>query len=346
MPLLFLLLVALGAAALPLPAAAHEAYVLDHAFFWRTLHAPSSLSIWGALNSGNNLKVALFVFIGVSIALIANFVFRLTRPGKALNAFLDRFGMYGLLLVRIATAAALILSALGGVFLAPELPLSAMPHPVVVRAIMLAAGWMLAVGLMTELAAALMIVLFSGAVAAYGSYLVTYVNYLGEFLALAFFGSRFWSFDALLLGKQTMLEHLKHYEGTIIRVLFGVSLIWTAVAVKLLHPELTIRVVNEWHLTQFHLLFPSDPRLLVLGAGITEIVIGLFIIFGFEMRMTVFISLFYLTLSLLYFREDVWPHLLLYGVSLCLLVVPEHFTFDRFLLRKAHEKIASMQKKV
>ncbi len=56
------------------------------------------------------------------------------------------------------------------------------------------------------------------------------------------------------------------------------------------------------------------------------------------MRLTILISLFYITLSLLFFRERVWPHLLLYGISFNLLVQPETFTIDHILFKKHRKK--------
>jgi hypothetical protein len=160
---------------------------------------------------------------------------------------------------------------------------------------------------------------------------MTYLNYLGEIIVLLLFGLRVWSVDGVLFGPLKRFPRLAPYETTIIRIFYGTALIWAAVTVKLIHPELTVTVVNNWNLTRFHWLFPSDPLLVTLGAGIVEAVIGIFIIFGFEMRMTILISLFYITLSLLYFRELVWPHILLYGISFNLLVEPESFTLDHLL---------------
>ena len=72
---------------------------------------------------------------------------------------------------------------------------------------------------------------------------------------------------------------------------------------------------STYNLTQY---FPFDPLFIVLGAGIIEFLAGVFIIVGFEIRHTVLFLLFWLTLSLLFFQESVWPHLVLVGVLVAL----------------------------
>ncbi|MGH7245319.1 MAG: hypothetical protein ACREGI_00105, partial [Candidatus Levyibacteriota bacterium] len=65
---------------------------------------------------------------------------------------------------------------------------------------------------------------------------------------------------------------------------------------------------------------------------LSEISIGLFILLGFAMRFTVLISLFFITLSLLYFHELIWPHIMLYGISFSLLINSgDVFTIDHYV---------------
>ncbi len=66
------------------------------------------------------------------------------------------------------------------------------------------------------------------------------------------------------------------------------------------------------------IVFHFEPLFIVLGACIVELLIGAFFIFGIEIRHTVLFFLFWLFLSLLYFGEAVWPHLVLVGVLLSL----------------------------
>lgn len=287
-----------------------------------------------AWKNPGNVKTTVIIGLGVLALFFFNFLFRRSRAGQRLHAWLESFERFGQHFVRITIAVAILFSAQSLSFLGPELHLSLFPHMHVVQVALYLIGVMIALGVLTELAALTGIIIFIWSFFVYGGYVVTYLNYLGELIALLLFGLRAFSLDRFLFGPLKRFENFRKYESAIIRIFYGAALLYAAVTVKLLHPELTIEVVKNWNLTQFHWLFPSDPLLVTLGAALAEAAIGIFIILGFELRLTVLISLFYITLSLLYFRELVWPHLLLYGISFNLLVSPERFSLDSILFKK------------
>jgi uncharacterized membrane protein YphA (DoxX/SURF4 family) len=199
---------------------------------------------------------------------------------------------------------------------------------------------MLLFGFLIELAVALGLFIIIIGFFYFGIYLFTYLSFMGVLLSYLLFGARHWSCDLLLFGPvKGIRAKWKPYKSTVVRVFYGLGLIFTGFSVKFLHPDISLRVVNEWHLTQFHWLFPSDPLLLVLGAGIVEIVVGFFIVVGFEMRMTTLINLFYFTLSMCYFRELLWPHLLLYGIAIGLMVQPENFSLDHIFFKRSRKEL-------
>lgn len=312
---------------------AHEAYVLPYNTFWDGLKQPMSTHAFDALKNPNNIRVTIVIVLSVWALLGVNFLLRQSSFGQKIHTSLERFSHLGVHFVRIAIAVALFFSALSNTFLGPELHVSLFPYSHIIRITLFAISIMIGVGFLTEIAACVGIIIFAGSYFIYGPYIFTYLNYLGELIVLLLFGLRVFSIDTYLFGPLKYFRTFEKYNTVIVRVLYGCALVYAAITVKLLHPDLTMTVVNTWNLTQFHWLFPSDPLLVTFGAGVVEAVIGLFIIFGFEMRMIVLISLFYITLSLLYFRELVWPHLLLYGISFNLLVQPETFTLDHFLFQ-------------
>lgn len=316
------------------PALAHEAYVLPYDYFWGNLRQTVSLHAFAALKNPHDLEVMFAIGLPVMILLGLNFFFRRSAWGQKFSAWLERYAYLGPHFVRISIAIALFFSAWSNAFLGPELHQSSFPYPQIVRLALFAASVMIALGFLTELAAAVATAIFIGSFFIFGSYIFTYLNYLGEFIVLLLFGMRVFSVDKYLFGPLRRFRRFEKYETVIVRVMYGLALTYAAITVKLLHPDLTITVINSWHLTKFHWLFPSDPLLVTLGAGVVEALIGLFIIFGFEMRLTVAVSLFYITLSLFYFRELVWPHLLLYGISFNLILQPETFTLDHLFFKK------------
>lgn len=322
----------------PVLVSAHEAYVLPQPFFWSELSKPFSLQALQALYNPENVRLTFIIAGCTLLGLLLNFFFRRSRTGERVSRSFEKFAPYGPLFVRAAIAAAFFYSALSWSFLGPELPLMHMPFAHVLRVILFAASVMIALGFLTELAAFAALIVFCIGFKIFGLYVATYLNYLGEILVLLFFGMRKWSVDGLLFGSLKRFPVFREYGTSIVRVFYGLALMYAAVTVKFLHPALTVEVVNHWNLTQFHWLFPHDPLLVTLGAGIVECVIGFFILVGFEMRLTILVSLFYITLSLLYFRELVWPHLMLYGISFNLLFEPELYTVDNLLFGRSRKK--------
>ena len=297
---------------------AHEVYVLSRSQVAAGFAAGNPLTL-SALNNPHNLSIFLWVSAAVALLFAGAVVFRLSWRGERFYKKLGTLNHWGPLFVRGAIAASFFYSALTWSFLGPELSLHALPLAIVMRGILFAASIMFLLGIGVEVAAAVSLVMFFIGGYVFGWYILTYVNYLGEIIALLLFGSRRLSLDALWRGPLKRFSHLSQYETVIVRIGYGAALLYAAISIKILHPILTIDVVNQYHLTQFHWLFPSDPLLVVLGAAIAEVAIGFFILVGFETQLTVFISLIYITLSLMYFREAVWPHLMLYGISLNLI---------------------------
>ena len=319
----------------PASAFAHEAYVENGRFFWTAMHSRENVDLWAALNNPHDLFIFVGVTLGVVSLLILNFFFRRSDLGQRVHHQFERLAFLGPIFVRFAIAAAFFFSAATNSFLGPELGLAHLPASGIVKGLLYITSLCFLIGLGTELAALIALALFVMGCGAFGGYMTTYVNYLGEILVLLLFGMRRWSLDRRLFGPlRGWRERWQDCETTVVRVFYGIALIYAAVTVKFLHPEITIQVIEDWHLTQFHWLFPSDPVLVTLGSGIAEVAIGLFILIGFELRITVLISLFYITLSLIYFREAVWPHLMLYGISLNLLVQPETFSVDRLIFER------------
>lgn len=229
-------------------------------------------------------------------------------------------------------------------FLGPELHLASMPFAGIFRFVMFISSFMFLFGIGTELAALACLIAFTVGWFVFGWYLVTYLNYFGELVALLLFGSRTWSLDRVVQGTLNRFAGLRTYETVIVRVCYGIALMYAAITIKFLHPILTVTVVEKYHLTQFHWLFPHDPLLVTLGAALAETAIGLFIMVGFETQLTVLVSLFYITLSLLFFREVVWPHLMLYGISLNLIFNQSRISVDAWMNDHAPALRASVTK--
>ncbi len=314
-------------------ASAHEAYVLPLEEFRSGLAAPG-FNVFDALKNPHNAR--LFWLIGGAALLAVAAVAALEYyRGRAIADFFERGRAYGKPLLRIAFGAAIFFSAWTNNFLGAELPLDSLGFAPVARAALFFAGVLLIAGIATELGAAIALIAFAAAVCHYGLYLLGYASYLAEIAALLCFGAGAFSMDAWL-RRNSPRARFKEWEALLLRLGYGSALIFAAIKVKFLHPILTLNVVTEYQLTRFHLLFPRDPLLVVLGAALVELGISICILIGFETRFVILVSLFYMTLSLFFFGEAVWPHFILYGLSFYLLLTPQKFSLDGWLESRRH----------
>jgi hypothetical protein len=326
----FSLLAVFFGAFLPQLASAHEVYVLTKNQIASSMQA-SGLNIFDSLRDPHNLKLFFTISIGIGLAFLANLFFRHSAIGAKLRGIVEKGHVMGPIFVRLAVATSFFYSAATWSFLGPELSLHDFPYGGAIRIILYALSAMFLLGIFVEVASLVGLGIFILAIHQYGWYMLAYFNYFGEFIVLILFGLRVFSFDRLFFGKGNRLQALEKYKTTVVRVCYGVALGFAAIYVKFLHPALTYTVVTEYKLTQYHWLFPGDPLFVVLGAALSELAIAICIIIGFQLRFVVLISLFYITLSLLFFKEAVWPHYLLYGISLNLIFDKEVFTFDNLI---------------
>ena len=176
----------------------------------------------------------------------------------------------------------------------------------------------------------------------HGWYLLTYTNYIGDIIFISFLGAHVWSIDKHVIKWHGILgtieRFVEKYAFLLLRVTFGSSLIYASVYAKFVHSELALRTVIDYNLTDY---FHFAPLFIVLGAGLVEITIGIFIIIGFEVRFASLFLMFFLTLSLLYFGEAVWPHIVLFGGALALFIHGyDRYSIEGYFFKNAqHEPV-------
>ncbi|MBV9159099.1 MAG: hypothetical protein JO019_00700 [Candidatus Kaiserbacteria bacterium] len=311
---------ALAALALPVAASAHEVYVLTPDEIAYGVHTPAF----------NMLSVIFhdmrqFLFWAMIAVIFVSTVFAISisrRIERALDPFLLKIKRYAHPTARITISLGLFASAYYDALFGPELPLSAVfgSAVVFVRVLIVLIALAFLINRFTRTAALVAAVIFAGAIFEKGIYIFTYTNYLGEFIAL-------------LIGAHTathakswfdgIAHRLAPYAFPILRMCFGFSLLDASIYAKVLHNNLALQVASlplagHAHSLAYYLGF--EPHFLVLGAAIVEIVAGVFFFIGFEIRHTALFLEFWLMLSLFYFGEAIWPHLILIGVPIALLM--------------------------
>lgn len=305
--------------AAPCAAFAHEVYVLPESMVQEAMMTPA-FSEWGTILS----NIDQFFFWGFITALTIFIVFfvSISRAFERLfDPFLSKLPPYAPVITRVAIGLSFITAAYHGALFGPELPLMAIfgDRTGAVEALLVVIGIMLVLGAYVRVAALAALALFWAACTVYGSYLFTYTSYVGELLLLLILGAhslsvhnKYHDIARVPAGLLRIKEMLTPYAFLVLRVSFGISLIYASIYAKVIHNYLALDVTTLYpSLVQF---FGFEPHFLVLGAAIIEVLIGLFFIFGIEIRFASLFLLSFLSLSLWYFGESVWPHLILMAI--------------------------------
>jgi len=317
----------------PVSTFAHEAYVLSPREFHQGLQVFSA-NPFAPLIDSSHLSAFIIITGVVVITYTSSVIFSATSLARKLDLWIKKARPIGPLLVRMAISAAFLSAAFDNSVFGPELVLPTTMIGHLVLFLLVLSSVMIFFGILVELAGLISLGIFAYMCSLYGSYLPTYTNYLAEIVILFLFGSRIFSVDKLFFKDKLWLEFfekLRWIEIPIIRICYGGSLVFAALTIKFWHQDLAVSVYNQYHLVNF---FHADASFIAAGAGLSELLIGLFIALGFAMRLTILISLVFITLSLLYFHELVWPHLMLYGISFGLFInSADKLTIDHYLPR-------------
>lgn len=311
-------------------ASAHEVYVLSELDVQSILSSDSP-NPFSAIEA-NQLQFFTWTFITLATVVVV-FLVSIARP---VENFFDPIlfkikRKFGFIIVRVTIGLALIASGYYQSLFGPELPLVDIfgEYSVMFSFALMIIGACILVGFLTRTMGLAALVITICGIYKYGSYIFTYTNYMGDIIFVALLGAHVWSFDKHLLrwhGVMGAVERfVEKYSFLILRITFGFSLIYASVFAKFIHSELALQTVLDYNLTNY---FHFEPLFIVLGAGLIEITIGTFIIIGFEVRFASLFLMFFLTLSLVYFGEAVWPHIVLFGGAMALFV----HGYDRYSL--------------
>ncbi|MBP9669347.1 MAG: hypothetical protein KBE09_03590 [Candidatus Pacebacteria bacterium] len=321
---LYLLAMALLGALVPHFASAHEVYVLTPEQIAAALTSPA-FSEWNV--ALENLNQFLFWGIITTLAIAGIFFISISRTlEKISEPLLSRLPPYAPFISRLSIGLGLIAASYHGALFGPELPLVTVfgSFAPFAQALLGMSGVMFIAGFFVRIAAIGMLLLFVAAFYTQGLYMLTYTHYLGELLLLLILGAHVLGYHHkghdyahapawLLRVKQALTP----YALPILRVGFGVSLLYASLYAKVIHNNLALAVAETY--PAIPIFFGFEPHFLVLGAAILEIVLALFFILGIEIRFAALFVEFWLALSLWYFGEAIWPHIILMGIPIAFL---------------------------
>jgi uncharacterized membrane protein YphA (DoxX/SURF4 family) len=307
---------------------AHEVYVLNQKEISFDMLAPRPDFI---SSIEQHLSEFLVWGIGITVLIVVLFFISISAPlERLLDPLLLKIKKYAPHIAQVTLGLSLFASGYYHAIFGVELPLAPLfgNFEMAVSWILVVIGLMLTFGIYPRIAGVVATLFFFGLVGKFGIYMLNYFTYLGEALSIVIFGgAHTLSANKKMSSFFTKMIRLSlhEYKFLLMRIFFGISLIYASLYAKFFHGALALDVVTKYHLTHY---FPFDPVFLVLGAMLVEILLGVCFLVGFEIRFASLFFLVFLTMSLFFFGEAVWPHVILIGTALAMFV----HGYDRFTL--------------
>lgn len=324
----------------PLVASAHEVYVLPHDTVATAMATPrfSELAVIYA-NMGQFIFWACITATIILVIFATSISHKIEKWG---DPFLARLPRYAPVISRVTIGISFIAAAYYQALFGPELPFTTafFGHESFITALLIVIGGMITLGWYARIAAFIGLCLFGIEILQNGVYMLTYSNYLGELVLLMILGAHHLGFhtrhhDAVRFPKWLLDLKMKlvPFSFLILRVAFGVGLLYSSLYAKIIHNNLALNVAYA-NPSLIH-FFGFEPHFLVLGAALVEILIALFFILGIEIRFTSLFLLFWLSLSLWYFGEAVWPHIVLFGIPIAFICYGyDKYSLEGFLFKR------------
>lgn len=312
-----------AAAVLASTAAAHERWV-RHA-----LLRPFDRTLFDTLCWANALTA---LGIAVSILWLAQHSRDAPRPVMRARQWLSALSPWSPTVLRICYGLTLVLFALRGLYLAPDLRAVATPESRLLVGAEAVAGSLLLAGCWTRAAALLSLFVYAWALwrrpfEPYEGRAIAFLDVLsyaevvgiGLYLLVARsgrLGLDHWRASHVELGRARDLALALQ------RVALGVTLVLLGL-VKFLIPELFMGVVQNYPAVfhePFEQLFGASEEEVVFGASALEITLGLYLICGLYPRVASFLLGTVFVTTAILFREEVLGHLPLVGMVLVLVL--------------------------
>lgn len=269
----------------------------------------------------------------VVLAVVATYL--LVRPFQrditAFRSAMNEYHSYVPWLLRISLGIPLIGAGFGEYFISPTIEVD-------LRLLQVALGFGLLFGLATRVVALLGLVAYFVGVAIWPALLLQF-ELVGGLAAIALIGSGRPSADHVLQRiagtRDTIYARVDPvYEGArafqgwiqpytdalpvVVRVGLGVTFVYLGLGQKILRPGIALAVVERYDLTA---VVPVAPELWVLGAGLSEVALGLALLTGFFTRASAMVAIGMFSLTLFALPDDpVLAHVALFGMASVLLI--------------------------
>ncbi|MFN8524626.1 MAG: DoxX protein [Chloroflexota bacterium] len=146
--------------------------------------------------------------------------------------------------------------------------------------------------------------------------------YLGFAFFFAFNGRGPYSIDRILMPRLEPPDHLAVKAMSGLRICTGLALVVVSFTEKLANHNLSVAFLEEFRLNFSPWVgLPVSDEVFIVGAGATELLIGLCVVFGFFPRVIIFTTWLFINLTLTIFNWiELLGHFPIYGVMAVFLV--------------------------
>ena len=256
-------------------------------------------------------------------------------------------------MLRLSIGLPLVGAGFIGYLFSPAVPFDQTGRPLL-RVGLIGLGFLLLFGLATRIVSSLGLVAYLVTLAVAPAAVLA-IEYVPGFLALLLLGGgrpsadhmlqQVASSDGTLYGRVDPVHRLKQFldDATsayrqfvpvILRLGMGVAFIYLGLTQKLGNPTQSLAVVEKYNLTA---VVPVEPELWVLGAGLTEMAVGVALIVGFFTRASAALAFVLFTLTLFGLPDDpVLAHVSLFGIASAVFITGAGpWSFDNWAGRPA-----------
>jgi uncharacterized membrane protein YphA (DoxX/SURF4 family) len=304
---------------LPLDVFGYEVYVLtkEEIESLENLEPVSLFDIFLANTSDTIIWAVAIGFIVASVFLISIS----TSMENKFDKYLVKLKKYAPFIARVTVGLGFLASSYNAALFGPELPFTEIfgEYTTLAQVVFTMLGTFMVFGLFSRVAGLIGLMIFMLGISNHGTYMLTYVDYFAELIVLILVGGHkfaaaeehhhWWQISDLLNYLSVKYGELSFL---ILRVCFGLSLIFSAVYAKILNNQLAFKVVYDYNLVE---VFNMSAEFIVFGAAMIEIMLGIFFVLGIEIRFNALVINVFLTLSLLQFGEVAWPHIIPIGIT-------------------------------
>lgn len=321
---LSLLLLALGS---PMVALAHVGYVVsseefashsgtDTPFLLSVFSQPSNIILMVV----TALVLVLLVYILPKISIFSRWFARIEER-------MDSYGEFIPWMIRLSLGIALIGAAGAHVLVSP---ISVTNSTIALFELILGFAWL--AGFLLVPTAFATIGLYLTALVG-KAYMIGNLDFLALAVAfLALYNARPGIDDIFGIGLLDKLRLPREIAPLVLRLGIGIGMAYLALYEKLLNPHLSELVVSEFHLTS---VIPVSPQMWVFSAGMIELAVALFLLFGLYTRLASLIAFAVLVLTFFFFQEAVFSHVTLFGtLSILFVLGAGKWSLDAYLRKK------------